>query len=146
MLFKAIPILSVTFILSGGICLAQSGGGGSGGGSGSSGSANSSSASSAATTGGSTSSPAGAPTANGTTSSPTLSNALQGSPGTPNTQPNTYGALNQGSSGNQMGTIGGSNGAGPGSAAPGSAVDSLSSTSTGVLAPSSNSSVQPGAR
>jgi hypothetical protein len=84
-------------------------------------------------------------TAPATTNHSTLSNSLQTSPGTPNSQPNSYDALGQGTSANQMGTIGGSNSGGTGSAAPGSAVDNLSSTTnTGVMPPSSNSSIQTG--
>lgn len=83
----------------------------------------------------------------GTHDGSTVSNTLQNAPGTPRTQPNTYDALSQGTSANQMGTIGGSNSNGPGSAAPGSSTSNLSSTTnTGVMAPSSNTSVQPSGR
>lgn len=88
----------------------------------------------------------------GTTNGSTISSALQSAPGTPNTQPNTYKALSRGSSADEMGMIGGSGrdhnndvgNIGPGNAVLDSSASNLSSTTNvGVMAPASNSSVQP---
>jgi hypothetical protein len=104
--------------------LAQSGGGGAGGGGASSGASSAASGASgtslsSASTAGGTSSSTPIP---GTTNGSTMSNALQTAPGTPNTQPNTYKALNRGSSADQMGTIGGSGNSGGNSIGPGNAL------------------------
>lgn len=127
---------SLAFAQSGGGSGGSSSGGGSGGGSTSSSSASGLSSGGSATTSTSIS---------GQRDGSTLNNTLRTAPGSPG--PNTYDALDQGTTGNRLGTIGGSNANGAGNATRGSSVDNLSSTTnTGVMAPASNSSVQPAAR